>query len=730
MKKALMIILVLVSLAATGWLSYNYLYPKDRGDFLLQSRPHLDVFLLIDQSGSMKGDIIDPVASDPEGIRVRAAQYFVDYLQYFADPKSRNRMSIINFGTDTPEYYQLPLTEMNSPDKVKQIKERIQEYSLGYTNFYQALTKVQDYYKKSVISGENRQPIVIIFTDGQPQDKRALTQAQYFEELSTLIEKNLKSIPVEKSGRPVNFEFFIIALDAKDAYWSKDRDFWEKVAPQKTYLMKNANEEDLEGIYGKIIETIFTSQAGEWMDLESGGELKVTIPPYVEKVVISVKKDIRIKNQELQIVNPKGERIKEGKTLIVNPTTGMNLYALLEPEAGEWKLSLTPSGKVRVKSDFLPTKLDIGKPETIHPLGEPMEIAATFLKSDGTPVIPLSHYPLSFSATVKMPDGQIVQPKLIPNKEKVGLYTSESPIPIKQEGAYEVHCEVNVGSFLKTGNFTLTQNTVRTEVKPIIYFKSLTPSINKEHSIYNIMSFWKKSPILIEGKFYRNALEVPAEELSKYKVDEIVLAQIEKERGQTVSTVGFLKYDSKNNRFSGVLQPDRHLSPGRYNLFTRTELPQANGNRYIREDNNTFIVTYGWGIVCWMVVAYLIFYTILQILWRFARAPLRGQLYINGNPINARLSDFLGINKARIVSRKSKMVIPWINTMKHDCDKNSPKTCPTFYVIGDRNKARGKGSEPALIVYHRMFHIIPWWTKLYQGKNTTTVNGFSIRWQP
>lgn len=730
MKKVLMVILAFVSLAITGWISYNYLLPKNKADILLQSRPNLDIFLLIDQSGSMKGDVVNPVASDPEGIRIRAAQYFVDYLQYFADPKSKNRMSIINFGTDTPDHYQLPLTEMNAPEKIKQIKERIQEYSLGYTNFHQALTKVQDYYKESLIPGENRQPLVIIFTDGQPQDKRSLTQAQYFNELSSFIESNLKNIKIEKSVRPVNFQFFIIALDAKNSYWSKDSAFWEKVAPQKTYLMQRANEEELEGIYGKIIENIFSAHAGEWLDLESGGELKVIIPPYVEKVVISVKKDIRIKSQELQIVNPKGEHIKEGRNLIVNPTTGMNLYALLEPEAGEWKLSLTPSGKVRVKSDFLPTKLDIVKPEVIHPLGEPIEIAATFLKSDGTPVKPLSHYPLSFSATVKTPDGQILRPKLIAKEDKEGLYTSESPIPIKREGLYEIYCEVNVGSFLKTGNFTLTKNTVSTNVEPIIYFKSSVPSLDKAYSIYKITSFWKKSPFLIEGKFYRNAREVPPAELAKFKADEVILAQIEEEKGQTVSTVEFLKYNAKNNLFHGILEPDKHLSPGQYNLLTRTEMTQPDGTRYVREDSNKFKINYGWGILCWFIIAYAIFYIILQILWRFARAPLRGQLYINSNPVSGRLSDFLGINKARIMSRKSKNIFPWINTMKHDCDKNSPKACPTFYVIGDRHKSKGGASEPALIVYHRLFYVIPWWTKLYKGRNTTTINGFSIRWQP
>jgi uncharacterized protein YegL len=730
MKKALMIILVLISLSVTGWVAYNYLYPKNKGGILSLSRPHLDIFLLIDQSGSMKGDKMDPVPSDPEGIRVRAAQYFIDYLKYFADPRSRNRLSVINFGTDTPDQYQLPLTDMDTPDKIKQIKEVIQEHSLGYTNFHQALMKVKDFLKKSVIPGENRQPIVIIFTDGRPQDNRKLSQTQYFEELSTFIEKNLKNIPVEKAVRPVNFEFFIIALDARDAYWSKDHPFWEKIAPRKTYLMKKANEEELEGIYGKIIETIFTAQAGEWMDLESGGELKVLIPPYVEKMVISVKKDIHIKNQELQIVNPKGERVKTGENLIVNPTTGMNLYALIEPEAGEWKLSLTPSGKVRVKSDLLPTKLEINKPQAVHPLGEPFELVATFLRSDGTPVVPLSHYPLSFSATVKMPDGQQFHSRIVPDFKQGGIYKSEAPIPIKLEGIYEVLFEVSVGSFLKTGNFTLTKNTAHVEVKPIIHFKSTTPSMRKDYSIYKIVSFWKKSPFMIEGKFYRNGQEVPAQELASYKVDEIVLAQIEKERGPIISNVAFLKYDFNKNSFQGILYPDKHLSPGQYNLLTRTELPLADGNRYIREDSNSFSISYGWGILCWLIVAYLIFYVILQVLWRFARAPLRGQLYINGNPVNARLIDFFGINKARIVSRKTKLALPWVNTIKHDGDKNSSKTCPTFYVIGDRHKSRGRGTEPALVVYHRKFHVIPWWTKLHQGRYTTNISGHSIRWQP
>lgn len=725
-----MILLVLISLAATGWFSYLYLHPRQSRDILSLSRPHLDIFLLIDQSGSMKGDKQDPIPSDPEGIRVQAAQYFVDYLQYFSDPKARNRISIINFGTDAPDAYQLPLTEMNSLENIKRIKEMIQTYSFGYTNFLQALTKVRDYFKNAIVPGENRKPVVIIFTDGRPQDQRSLTHAQYFQELTAFIEKNLKNISVDKTARTVHFDFFIIALDAKGAYWPKDRNFWERVAPQQTYHLKVANAEELEGIYGKIIETIFTAQAGEWQDLESGRQHKVTVPPYVEKVVISVKKDIRIKTQELQIFNPKGERVLAGNKLIVNPSTGMNLYALLEPEAGEWTLSLIPSGKVRVKSDLLPTKLDIQKPRTVHPLGEPIELSALFLKSDGTPVSPLPHYPLAVSATVKMPDGQIIHPKIIPSGKQIGLYSGQSPLPARQEGVYDIHFEVNVGSFLKTGNFILTRNSLRTEVKPIVYFKSDAPSMRKSHAIYEILSFWKRSPFRIEGQLYRNGQATAAEVFALGKKDEIILAQIETERGDTVSQVGFLKYDPQKNRFYGTLEPDKHLAPGPYRLFTKTDLAQTNGDHTVREDYNPFRVTYGWGVIGWIIIAYLIFYALLQILWWMARGPLRGQLYINGTPLPSRLSNFLMLNKARIVSRKQKRVIPWFNTLRHDGDKNSPQICPTFSVIGDRYKAKGRGMEPALLVYHRLLYVIPWWTKLYPGRNTTSIKGFSIRWQP
>ena len=107
---------------------------------------------------------MDPVPSDPEGVRVKAAQYFVDYLQYLSDPNSRNRIAVINFGTDTPAEHQVPLTELDKAQNIDQIKKKIEELSLGYTNFHKAFQKASEFFNKDKSGKGDRQPVIILFT--------------------------------------------------------------------------------------------------------------------------------------------------------------------------------------------------------------------------------------------------------------------------------------------------------------------------------------------------------------------------------------------------------------------------------------------------------------------------------------------------------------------------------------------------------------------------------------
>lgn len=725
MIRYLFFILALAAICVGGFTAYNRYVMLSQATIAQSSRPKFDIFLLIDHSGSMKGDSIDPVPSDPDGIRVKAGKYFVDYLQNFSDPSSIHRISIINFGSDTPEDKQVPLTPLNSLQKAKEIKEKIQEYSLGYTNFLQAIKKAHEFFQKAQIVGEARQPVIIIFTDGEPKDARGLKKEAYFKELEEYINANLIGIKMPGGARQLSYKIYVIGLDAKGAYWKRDEAQWNRLTSHGASLLAKASEEELEAKYGKIIEALFSTQSGEWQDLNAGQEHAFIIPPYVEKAIITVKKDIKIKDQKLEILTPMGDILTEGSKLQASPGAGLTLYALVEPEAGEWKLKLSPSGKVRVKNDLLPIRLEITKPQSLFPVAEPMDLSVTFLRSDGHPITPLPQYPISLSATIKKPDGTIVRPALKEDGRLHGAYRSEQPLPAAFEGMYEIVCEVTVGSFLQTGNFTLSKTVLPVEVKPIVHFKPTAPSVMTPHNLWNLLTFWKRNPIIIEGKLIRSGKDVPANEFLAVNRNELILAQAENDKGQGVTGVEFLKYQETSNTFRGVLVPNSNLFPGPHNLFIRSEIPSSNDRGQVWEDNSKFDVRYGNGLIAWGVLTYVILYAILQILVRILRAPLVGQLTVKGKPVAGRLSDIFFYNKCKVSSKKNKFVLPWINAKKYDGDA----TGPIFWVIGTRHKNQGR-TIPAVFIYHRIFGIIPWWTKLHQGRTSTVINNVTINWHP
>jgi len=721
----LMFILALAVACCGGYFAYKS-YEASKPETQIQStRPKFDIFLIIDHSGSMKGDSMDPIPSDPQGIRVTAAKYFVDYLQNFSDPTSVHRISIINFGSDTPEDKQIPLTPLNTPQKAKEIKDKIQEYSLGYTNFLQAISKAHEFFLKDQISGELRQPVIIIFTDGEPKDARGKSKEFYFKELEDYINNNLKNMKLPGVARQLSYKMYVIGLDARGAYWKRDEAKWNQLTSNGASLLAQASEEELEARYGKIIETLFSTQAGEWKDLKAGDELEFDIPPYVEKAIITVKKDLKIQNQKIALQTPNGELLTEGNKLQLSSGAGVSLYAIVEPQAGKWKLNLTPSGKVRFKNDLLPIRLEITKPQPIHPVGEPLDLSVTFLRSDGHLITPLAQYPISLSVSVKKPDGTIVRPTLKEVFGRPGFYRAENPLPAATEGIHEITCEVNVGSFLQTGNFTLSKTVLPVDAKPIIYFKPIVPSGNEPHSLWNIPTFWKRSPIIVEGRLMRAGKDLSASETAAYNRNELVLAQVEREKSLWVTGVEFLKYQESSNSFRGVLQPGSNLYPAPHNLFTRIEIPIIGGLKQVREDNAEFAVRYGSGVIVWIILAYFLLYAIGQLLLRILRGPLVGQLSVRNKPLSGRLSGLGFYNKCKIISNKRKFVMPWINAKRYDGDARGP----TFWVIGSSQRMHGK-TMPAIIVYHRILGVIPWWTKLHKSKTSTIINNAAINWHP
>ncbi len=91
----------------------------------------IDLFLLIDQSGSMK-------KTDPEGLRLETSKYLVDFLAAHYTAVSNHRLGVIHFGTPAPEEMMIPLTPLVETN-LERIKQKLVPLNLADTSFITAL---------------------------------------------------------------------------------------------------------------------------------------------------------------------------------------------------------------------------------------------------------------------------------------------------------------------------------------------------------------------------------------------------------------------------------------------------------------------------------------------------------------------------------------------------------------------------------------------------------------
>ncbi len=173
----------------------------------------LDVIMLIDNSTSMIGN-------DPDGLRVRAAKFLVDYLRANAEAMGTNYwVGVANFGREIGDTVSLHLLQDDT------IRDRIHEERLGQTDFHPPLQFARNELRRDFDSGKKM--AVILFTDGRPQlTGTPMTEDElqsYFGDLVPLVN--------ELQNRDVS----LFVLGIGDA--QKDRDNWMRLIPKEHYIL-------------------------------------------------------------------------------------------------------------------------------------------------------------------------------------------------------------------------------------------------------------------------------------------------------------------------------------------------------------------------------------------------------------------------------------------------------------------------------------------------------------
>ena len=182
-----------------------------------QPPPGLDVFLLIDESGSMVG----PNGSDPQGVRYEAGKYLIQSLLVKRPPPSGpHRLAVVHFATQAQGTDLMEVISGNA-ERMAQAVLAPPRFNRDYTNFTSAFHKVQEIYNQAPSGAGPRRLMVIIFTDGQPDDKNHWPLSRYFQDLTEKI----------KLFRP-HAEFYVVGFDnprLKDKSFGHAASEWEKL---------------------------------------------------------------------------------------------------------------------------------------------------------------------------------------------------------------------------------------------------------------------------------------------------------------------------------------------------------------------------------------------------------------------------------------------------------------------------------------------------------------------
>jgi len=398
-----------------------------------KNKVKLDVVLIIDNSGSMR-------FTDPNQLRIKAAQAFVGYLRLNED-KLDARVSVVLFGGallrirkgDSGHDADLvqPLTPVLQD---REIREKIYAKDMGCTNFPKALETAYSAFEEEGFPSDRRRTY-ILFTDGRPEPQCGFPDPREFEKIKEWVEK----------FRVKSSQFYVIAIG--DAVMDEER--WKEFTegPQKDqsgqlikgYRSLGKEKEAIKKIYEiyhDILMELTGADLGEPCPGIETGAANINIEPYLQKVIFAIVKWRNPKDVIVEIYKPDGSLLKSDPPNAVHTGGGPDWdegFSVINPPPGSWKI-IAKGGSVSCWADRYFIDIEKSKPAGDHIAGEPIEIEARLVDTGGKIIKAIAGYPRSISA--------ILYKKGLP-EEKLEITLNESPdgiftgkLPEQEEGDY------------------------------------------------------------------------------------------------------------------------------------------------------------------------------------------------------------------------------------------------------------------------------------------------------
>lgn len=394
-----------------------------------------DIVLVLDQSGSMSRG---KYPTDPDGLRVKGSIAFLEFIASRAAQEKPNRFGVVNFGTDAPRQYAVPLIPIRSLDdpNLQEVKNGLVLLDLGDTSFIRALGLAVQLLQEAGSFEQMRNRAIVIFTDGEPDDPRKLSLPQYFAELEQFIQEQVK---------PNKITLFVIGIDAYGKRWSKTVPYWQRLLGQENVLT-TPNLEALKGYFNQIVQRIWNLPEIPPESVEAGERKTFEVGPYLaalEFYVFPTQEDATLK-----VYRPDGKMVNPGTDPDSPPIkkgTAFSRLVVLDPHPGSWQYEAT-GGRVEVVRNYIPVRLRLFSPRMVHPAGKPLRLIVEFKRTDGKPIVSDPNYPLGLSADLLTPAGQRHQILFPLEKGQNGVYEGEPEIEDTMEvGEYSIILKVRGG---------------------------------------------------------------------------------------------------------------------------------------------------------------------------------------------------------------------------------------------------------------------------------------------
>jgi uncharacterized protein YegL len=414
-----------------------------------------DIILVIDQSGSMsKGKH----PTDPTGLRVQGSLAFLEFVAGRAHANLVHRFGVVNFGSDAPRKYAVPLTSIASLEdpSLQQIRPQLTPLGLGDTSFISALRLATQLLREGGSFAEQRNRALVLFTDGEPDDPRKLPLQRYFAELQAFIEQEVK---------PQQVDLFIVGIDAVGKQWSATIPSWRQLVGE-TQVFTTPTMSALKDQFNRIVQHIWHLPEVEPVVVSSQSPVEFAVEPYLAAVEFHLFPSSA--GLSLRILRPDGKVVKPGDDPDTPPVQHLSTsdrIVVHEPEPGRWRYEVVGgAGKVEVLRNPIPLRMQLVSPSQMHPQGKPMRLIAEFKRTDGKPVKPHPDYPLGLAADVVPPSGQRIPVKFSLESGQGGIFTGEPDIEdTTTPGEYHITLKVSGG-----GQYQSKQPAV-IQVKPVPY---------------------------------------------------------------------------------------------------------------------------------------------------------------------------------------------------------------------------------------------------------------------